>query len=76
MGQFDKLISDEERFAVENERSAMDSDDDEDDLKKPRSSTAPSGSSNSTQTQEDFIINYNAPNSYPNTNNGNPFEGN
>ena len=47
---------DEERFAVENERSGMDSDDEED-LKKPRSSTAPSGSSNSTQTQESFLIN-------------------
>ena len=54
------MYSDEERFVVENERSAMDSDDDEEDLKKPRSSTAPSGSSNSTQTQEDFQIN--APN--------------
>ena len=55
------MYSDEERFVVENERSAMDSDDDEEDLKKPRSSTAPSGSSNSTQTQEGFQIN--APNS-------------
>ena len=48
---------DEERFALENERSAMESDDDEEDLKKPRSSTAPSGSSNSTQTQECFQSN-------------------
>ena len=54
------MYSDEERFVVENDRSAMDSDDDEEDLKKPRSSTAPSGSSNSTQTQEGFQIN--APN--------------
>jgi len=51
------MYSDEERFVVENDRSAMDSDDDEEDLKKPRSSTAPSGSSNSTQTQEGFHIN-------------------
>ena len=51
------MYSDEERFVVENDRSAMDSDDDEEDLKKPRSSTAPSGSSNSTQTQEGFQIN-------------------
>ena len=48
---------DEERFVLENERSAMESDDEEDDLKKPRSSTAPSGSSNSTQTQESFQCN-------------------
>lgn len=45
-------ILDEERFTVHNDRSATDSDEDEEDLKKPRSSTAPSGSSNSTQTQE------------------------
>ena len=53
---------DEERFALENERSTMESDDDEEDLKKPRSSTAPSGSSNSTQTQEGFQSN--APRSF------------